>query len=167
MSFGRLFLLAAIILGALNSIRAEQNLQRVSFCTMQKNPESFLHTKVEVRAIIFMGFEMGYIKDEKCLFHFAFGDDYQTFGDRFPVKHDAQWDLMKKLLGTTECASNVRVAKATIKGIVIRVPATGTIPPDEMPLELVIQSVSKVVHVPIRCTPSRAHSGDTRVGPAR
>jgi hypothetical protein len=47
---------------------------------------------------------------------------------------------MEKILGTTKCASNVRVVRGTIKGRVVRVPATGIITENGMPPELVIQS---------------------------
>jgi hypothetical protein len=90
---------------------------------------------------------------ERCKFLFAFGDDYQTFGNRFPATKNAQWKRMRQILSKTECANNVRVVKATFQGTVIRTPATGTIPPDEMGLELVIQSVSDVQPVPVKCRP--------------
>jgi hypothetical protein len=80
------------------------------------------------------------------------------------VKHDGQWALMWKLLRTpppNNCSVNTRIVRARIKGTVERVPATGTIPEDEMGLEIVIQSASEVGHVPIRCSPSDADSTDT------
>jgi hypothetical protein len=131
--------------------------QRASLCSLQDNPEKFLNLKVEVQASVFAGVEYPRITDEKCSFRFAYGDDYQIFGDRFPINNDHQWKLLKEVLRKTECASNVRVAKATITGTVVRVPATGTTPQKEMPFELVIQSVSDVSRVPVKCTPRAAH----------
>jgi hypothetical protein len=131
--------------------------QRVSLCSLQDHPEKFLNLQVEIQASIFAGVEYPRISDGNCSFRFAYGDDHQTFGDRFPVKHDNQWMSLKKILSATQCASNVRVAKATIKGTIIRVPATGTIPQAEMPLQLVVQSVSDVSRVPIKCTPGGAN----------
>jgi hypothetical protein len=126
----------------------------VSLCSLQEKPERFLNSEVElVEALIFAGGEYPRITAGQCSFRYAYGDDYQTLGDRFPVKHNGEWKLLKELLGTTGCASNVRVAKAKIKGTIIRVPATGTVPSNEMPLELVIQSVSEVERVPVDCTP--------------
>lgn len=125
----------------------------MSLCSLQEKPERFLNSEVELEALIFAGVEYPRLTAGQCSFRYARGDDYQTLGDRFPVKHNAQWKLLKELLGTTSCASNVRVAKAKIKGTIIRVPATGTVPPNEMPLELVIQSVSEVERVPANCTP--------------
>ncbi len=127
--------------------------ERTSVCALQENAEKFLNSSVEVKGLIFAGVEYPRINNESCSFRFARGDDYQTFGGRFPIRRNAQWKLLEKLLGTTECASNVRVVSARIQGTVTRVPATGTIPADEMPLELVIQSVSEVSPVPIKCTP--------------
>ena len=127
---------------------------RVSLCTLQSNAEKFLNSEVQVEALVFAGFENSHLTntDAKCFFN-AMGDDYQVFGKRFPVKHDSAWKLLNELLGKTDCASNIRVAKAKITGTIIRVPATGTIPPQEMPLELVIQSVSEVARVPVNCAP--------------
>jgi hypothetical protein len=131
--------------------------QRPSLCSLQASPEKLLNLKVEVPASIFAGVEYPRITDEKCSFRFAYGNDYQTFGDRFPIKDDDQWKLLKEVLRTTDCASNVRVAEATITGTVARVPATGTIPQKEMPFELVIQSASHVLRVPVKCTPRVVH----------
>lgn len=106
----------------------------------------------------------GELQDDKCSFLFAFGDDYQALGRRFRVKHDRQWDLMWKLLRTSpanNCSVNARIVRATIKGIVERIPATGTIPEDEMGLQIVILSVSGVEPVPIKCTSPSAHSSET------
>ena len=163
-----LLLLLVIIVGTSQGVWAEQNTQtRVSLCSIQSDPESFLHAHVEVRASIFVGAaHFGQLKEGKCSFLAAFGDDYQTLGRRFRVKHDSQWALMWKLLRTptpSNCSVNARIAKANIKGVVERVPATGTVPEDEMGLEIVIQSVSGVEPVSIKCTPPNAHSSDTLV----
>jgi hypothetical protein len=131
--------------------------QRPSLCSLQGSPEKFLNLRVEVQVSIFAGVEYPRIADEQCSFRFAYGDDYQTFGDRFPIKDDDQWKLPKELLSKTECASNVRVAKATITGTLVRVPATGTIPQEEMPFELIIQSASDGLRVPVKCTPRAVH----------
>jgi hypothetical protein len=131
--------------------------QRPSLRSLQASPEKLLNLKIEVPASIFAGVEYPRITDEKCSFRFAYGNDYQTFGDRFPIKDDDQWKLLKEVLRTTDCASNVRVAEATITGTVARVPATGTIPQKEMPFELVIQSASHVLRVPVKCTPRVVH----------
>ncbi len=58
---------------------------------------------------------------------------------------------------STKLLGNARIVRAKIKGIVEREPPTGTIPEDEMRLEIVILSVSEVVHVPLNCAPSDAH----------
>jgi hypothetical protein len=108
---------------------------------------------VQVQAMIIAGIENPHLTEGKCWFRFVRGDDYQDLGDRFPATQNEQWMLLLKLLRVSECASNIRVARAKIKGTIIRVPATGTIPPNEMPLELVIQSVSEVERVPVNCTP--------------
>jgi len=126
---------------------------RISLCALQRNPEKFLNSKIEVKALVFAGLENSFLRAGKCSFRYAAGDDYQDFGSRFPVKNDEEWKLLNELLHTTNCASNVRAAKAKISGTVIRFPATGTIRPDEMPLELVIQSVSDVERVPVKCRP--------------
>lgn len=144
-----------IVLGICHSVCAQT--AHVSLCSLQKNPEKFLHSKVEVEALVHTGVEYPRLIAGKCLFRFARGDDYQTFGDRFPVRQNEQWKQLWKLLSKSECVSNVRVAKATLEGSIIRVPATGTIPENEMPLELVIQSVSNVEHVPTNCVLPNAH----------
>jgi hypothetical protein len=131
--------------------------QRASLCSLQEHPDKFLNSRVEVEALIFEGVEYPRLREGKCSFRFADGDDYQTFGDRFPIKDDDQWKSMKEALAKTECASNVRVAKATITGTVVRISRTGTIPQKEMPFELVIQSVSDVSRVPVKCTPRAAY----------
>jgi hypothetical protein len=147
----QLVLLLSMIFGFCSSSWAQA--ADISLCSLQDHPEKFLDSKVEVDALVFAGVEYPRITAGKCSFRFARGDDYQTFGERFPVNDDDQWKLPKQLLNATECASNVRVVKAKIKGTIIRVPATGTVPPNEMPLELVIQSVSEVKRVPVHCTP--------------
>ena len=165
MSLRYALLLPAIILVSSHGVWAEQNTQRVSLCSIQRNPESFLHPHVEVRASIVSGYgHFGQPLEGKCSFLVAFGDDYQTLGHRFRVRNDAQWALMSRLLSTPpprNSSVNTRIVRANIKGVVERVPATGTIPEDEMGLEIVILSVSDAVHVPTNCTPSDAHSPDT------
>lgn len=125
----------------------------ISLCALQQNPARFLNSKVEVEALVFAGIENPHLAHGKCSFPYALGDDYQVFGERFPVEHDEDWKLLKVLLGKSNCASNVRIAKARITGTIIRVPATGTIEPYRMPLELVVQSVSSVERVPVKCSP--------------
>lgn len=167
MSLRYALLLSAIILVSSHGVWAEQNVQRVSLCSIQRNPESFLHAHVEVRASIFVGAgHSGELLDGKCSFLVAQGDDYQTFGHRFHVRHDAQWALMSKLLSTPpphNCPVNARIVRATIKGIVERIPATGTIPEAEMGLHVVILSVSGVQPVPIKCDPPNAYFSDPSV----
>lgn len=154
MRFLPLAVLSTWIVGFCGSAWAVQSGKHVSLCSIQESPANFLQTRIEVNALIFVGPEIGQIQEGKCLFRFAFGDDYQTFGARFRVERDAQWDLMRRLLNTPDkCAVHARIVKARIQGTVIRIPATGTTPEDEMPMEIVIQSVSRVEHVPIKCSP--------------
>ncbi len=159
MRVSKLLLVSVCILNALPRLRAEPPVEHISVCTLQDNAERYQGEEIEVRALIFAGLEYSFVKEGNCSFSYVRGDNYQAFGNRFRVKHDAQWKRLMRLLGTTNCGLNVRVAEAKIVGTVIRTPATGTIPPEEMPLELVIQSVSEVSRVPTRCGP-----GDT---PAR
>jgi hypothetical protein len=63
---------------------------------------------------------------------------------------------MKRILGSPQCASNIRVARAKIVGTIIRAPATGTTSANDMPMELVIQSVSGVSEVSIDCGSQKA-----------
>jgi hypothetical protein len=156
MRFLSFLFFAPSLFGVFAGAQTENSVQSVSLCSVQEHPERFLNFKVEVDGLVFAGVEYPRITAGNCSFRFANGDDYQTFGERFPVHHDEQWTLLKKILGATECASNVRVAKARIRGTVIRVPATGAIPENEMPFELVIQSVSEVEHVQTNCTPRKA-----------
>jgi hypothetical protein len=163
-----LFLLMTLFICTI--LRAQT--QGLSLCSLEQHPERFLNSQVEVQGLIFSGVEYPRIRDGQCSFRFARGDDYQTFGHRFPITENEQWKSMRKLLATTECASNVRVVKAKMVGTVIRVPATGTVPPREMPLELVIQSVSDVTRVPVNCTsspspPAVAHENAHGAGTAR
>ena len=130
----------------------------ISLCSLQADPEKYLNSEVQVETLVFAGIENPHLTEGKCSFRYALGDDYQVFGERFPVKHDDDWKLLQELLGKSDCASNVRTARAKITGTIIRVPATGTTPPNEMPLELVIQSVSGVQRVPVNCTPPRSSS---------
>ena len=118
-------LLSVSVLGSFPCLPAQENTRVVSLCLLQDHPEGFLYSTVEVEGLVFAGVEYPRIISEKCSLRFAFGDDYQTFGERFPVRFDEQWTQMKKLLDTTECASNVRAAKARIRGTIIQVPATG------------------------------------------
>jgi hypothetical protein len=60
---------------------------------------------------------------------------------------------MREILGRTNCANNARAVRAKITGKVVRIPATGTIPPNEMGLELVIEAVADVSRVLIKCKP--------------
>jgi hypothetical protein len=151
MSLKLLLCAAAIALGICSTLCA--GVKHTTVCSIEENSKKFLNAKVEVNALILAGIEYPSLKEGRCSFPYERGDDYQTLGNRFPIEHDSQWSLMRELLGTTNCASNVRVVRARIKGTVIRAPARGTIPANEMPLELVIQSVSEVSRVPISCTP--------------
>ena len=160
-----ILLLSFIVVGVSYAMCAEQDAKRVSLCSIQSNPESFLHAHVEVRASIFIG-ARGQLEDGKCSFLFAFGDDYQTLGRRSDVKHDHQWALMMKHLRTpppSNCSVNARIVRANIKGIVERIPATGTIPEAEMGLQVVILSVSGVEPVPIKCDPPNARFSEPLV----
>jgi hypothetical protein len=158
-------LLSFIILGASCAVCAEQSGKRVSLCSIQQTPQSYLHTIVEVRASIFIG-GASQLEEGKCSFLFAFGDDYQMLGRRFRVKHDAQWAQMQKHLRTpppSNCSVNARIVRANIKGIVERIPATGTISEAEMGLHVVMLSVSGVQPVPTNCDPPNAHFSDPSV----
>jgi hypothetical protein len=130
-----------------------QDSRVASLCVLQRDPESFLHSKVEVDAVIFVGMEIGQLLDGKCSFRFAFGDDHQTFGDKFHVDHDATWDRMMSLLKTpNKCAGGARVVKAHVRGVVERVPKTVGVPENEMPFELVITGVLTVQSPRAGCT---------------
>jgi hypothetical protein len=91
----------AIILACIISLHIGsalgQKASAVSLCLLQKNPETFFHSTVEVDAVIFVGMESGQLLDGKCSFRFAFWDDHQAFGDRFHVDHDVLWDRMMSL----------------------------------------------------------------------
>jgi len=125
----------------------------VSVCTLQRNSQKLLGVEVEVSGILHVGDgHFGSIEDVKCRFRFAWGDDSQTFAAHYPIEHDTQWDLMKEALSKPACAHlNTRLVKGKFRGTLVRVPSTGTIPPNEMPIELVIQSVSEVDRVPVQC----------------
>jgi len=124
----------------------------VTTCELQRNAANYLNAVVEVRSMIVVGNgHAAFIHGENCKFPFAFGDDYQTFGNQFQAKKDVQWKKMRQTLNHTECANNIRAVDGRLQGTVIRVPATGTIPADEMGLELVIQSVFEVEPVPVKC----------------
>ena len=126
----------------------------VTTCELQENATHYLNVQVEARSMIILGSgHFAFIHGERCKFPVAFGDDYQTFGNQFPARKNARWKRMRQILSNTECANNVRVVKARFQGTVIRIPATGTIPPDEMGLEFVIQSASEVDPVPVKCRP--------------
>ncbi len=126
----------------------------VTTCELQENASNYLNARVDVRSMIIAGSgHFAFIHGEHCQFRIATGDDYQQFGKQYPATKNAQWKRMEQALSITRCGSNVRAVKAMFQGTVIRVPATGTIPPDEMGVELVIQSVSDVQSVPIKCRP--------------
>lgn len=157
-------LLSFFIVSASCAMCAGQNDKHLSLCPIQQSPQSYLHRTVEVQASIFIG-GASQLEEGKCSFLFAFGDDYQTLGRRFRVKHDAQWVRMQKLLRTpppSNCSVNARIVRANIKGIVQRIPATGTIPEAEMGLHIVILSVSGVEPVPVKCDPPNTHSSNRR-----
>jgi hypothetical protein len=156
MKTASVFLLGIVAIGILTAPRAEGAVRKVSICDIQKNPESFLHTKVEIlNTLRLNNTEHNLLHEGSCVLNFAFGDDYQTFGDRYSAKKNAQWRLMRSLLinsnNKNDCPFFVRAIKARFRGVVERVPATGTIPPDEMPVEIIFRSVSHVEAIPIHC----------------
>ena len=155
MKTASVFLFGFLAIGALNGTRAEGAVKKVTVCDLEKNPDSFLHANVEFSATLRAGSKYSRISDGACSFFFAFGDDYQTYGNRFSAKKNAQWRLMRSLLinsnNKNDCPFFVRAIKARFRGVVERVPATGTIPPDEMPVEIIFRSVSNVENVPIHC----------------
>ena len=152
MSCKRLLLLSIVVLSTMNAIGSRPSLQRVSLCSIQENPDLLLNTTVEVKALMVRGFEISALHNGRCRIRYAFGDDYQTFGNRFRVKRNGQWDLMRTLLNApNNCSVDAGRIHARIRGTVIRILATGIIPDNEMPVELVIQSVAEVEPVPIDC----------------
>jgi hypothetical protein len=132
---------------------ASPDSRSVSVCTLQRDSQKLLGLEVEVSGILRVGDgHHAFVHDGKCRFLFARGDDYQTFSDRYPIEKDSQWNLMKEAFSKPVCAHlNTRLVKGKFRGTVVRVPATGTRPPNEMPVELVIQSVSEVERVPVQC----------------
>jgi hypothetical protein len=134
------------------STHASGKAHAATICSLASQPEKFLGIEVETSAVLVAGTEYSSIVDGNCSFRFARGDDYQTFGDLYPIEHDTQWDLMLDAVAKAPCEHlSKRLVKAKFRGHVIRVPATGTIPQDQMPLELVIQSVSEVERLPVQC----------------
>ena len=152
-----ILLAISLAIGGLVGTRAEGEVKKTSVCAIEENPESFLHAKVEFGAVLRVGSEYPSINDGRCLFRFAFGDDYQTFGDRFATKKNGQWRLMRSLIvnsnNKNDCPFFVRIVRARFRGVVERVPA-GTSPESDMPLEIIILSVSQVEAVPIECSNS-------------
>jgi len=156
MKFSRILTLVAVVITVSPNVYA-QPFRSVSLCSIQGDPQSFLHAHVEIHAFVVVAFEASHLESGKCSFSFSFGD----YRNRFPVKRDPQWDLMKKLLtyeqsSSTTCSSIAKVVEARIRCTVEHRPATGTIPEDQMGLEIVILSVSRVKGVPQRCVPASA-----------
>ncbi len=152
-------LLSFIIVGASCVVCAGQNGKRVSLCSIQQTPQSYLHTIVEVRASIFIG-GASQLEEGKCSFLFAFGDDYQTLGRRFRVKHNRQWAQMQKLLRTPPRATvpsmrelSEQLSRAWWNAFL----RLALFPRAEMGLHVVILSVSGVRPVPIKCDPPNVH----------
>jgi hypothetical protein len=147
--------LVTLAIGFSLCVHAEGAVKKVSICDIEKNPNAFVHTNVEILIELRLGGEHPLLRDGQCVLNFAFGDDYQTYGNRFSAKQNAQWRLMRSLLvnsnNKNNCPFFVRIIKASFRGVVEREPATGTIPPDEMPYEIIFRSVSQVEAVPIRC----------------
>lgn len=143
------FLASSLVL-AQSSLGSRQAAQ-VTICSLEDSGPTLLNSTVEFQTIIVLGSEYPLLREGDCTFRFAFGDDYQTYGDRFPAKRNAQWRLMRKIFRTPICAPTARAVKGKWRGTVTREPATGTIPPDEMPIEVVIQSVSGVQNAIKRC----------------
>ena len=135
-------------------VRAYSEPRTVTICALEQNWEHRLNQQLEIRGNIEVGGEHGLITDQGCRFLFAFGSDYQTFGNRYRATTDREWAVMWSVLHTRldpPCNFHVRVAKARMRGTLIRVPRTGTIPQDEMPPEFVIRRVYEVTEVPILC----------------
>jgi hypothetical protein len=154
-----LMFFSMLLLSAFSCAKGEQRFHRVSLCAISENPKRFLHSDVEVHALLIVTFEASHLKEGTCSFRYAFGDDYQTFGHRFTVKRDDQWTLMMKYLNSpTNSSLNVRIIKARIRGTVARMPATGVVPENEMPFEIVIQSVYEVENLPISLSPASVPS---------
>lgn len=149
------FLFTTLFIGVIDGSRAEAAVKQVSVCVLEENAESLLHSKVELQVDVRLGSEHPLLYDGGCSFRFAFGDDYQTYGNRFSAKKNAEWRLMRSLLinsdNKNDCPFFVRAIKARFRGVVEREPATGTIPPDEMPFEIIFRSVFHVETIPIHC----------------
>jgi hypothetical protein len=153
---GRFFALLSLISGFVLSPSAfpQGHARPVTICSLGEDGAKLLNSSVEFQTTIVLGSGYPLLREGDCVFGFAFGDDYQTFGDRFPARQNAQWRLMRKIFATPTCAPHARAVKGKFRGTVIRTPPTGTIPPDEMPLEVVIQSVSRVENAIKRCVGS-------------
>jgi hypothetical protein len=125
----------------------------VSVCALARDSQMSIGHEVEVSAILHVGDgHYAMIQDARCSFRFATGDDYQTFGNTYPVERDTQWELMKEALARPACSHlNTRLVKGRFKGKVIRVPRSGTIPQNEMPVELVIQAAADIAKVDVQC----------------
>ncbi|MGB7984983.1 MAG: hypothetical protein WCF54_07480 [Terracidiphilus sp.] len=142
-----------LVLSLVHDVSAQQGNQKISLCLIQQNPESYLHFQIEVNALLVTGIEGDRLFEGTCQFRVAYGDNYQTFGNRFNVDRNANWDLFKKLMkAPNDCSSSTKRIRAIFAGVVERVPATGTRSEDEMPLEIVLLAVSDVERVLMNCT---------------
>jgi len=133
------------------SVCALEHAQQVTICSLEKHGAQLLNSSVEFQTTVVLGWEHPLLREGDCVFGIAFGDDYQTFGDRSPANRNSQWRLMRRIFATPTCAPHVRAVKGTFRGTVIRTPPPRGISPDEMPLEVVIQSVSGVENAVKRC----------------
>ena len=125
----------------------------LSVCSLQRDSQGLLGREVEVSGILREADgHYAFIQGGKCAFRFATGDDYQSFANTYPIDHDTQWELMEETLSKPVCSHiNTRLVKGKFRGRVIRVPRTGTVPQNEMTVELVIQSASDIERVDVQC----------------
>ena len=151
-----LLLLSALVFS--NYAGATTSAQSISVCTLQENGARFLNMTIEVHGWLIEGGEYPLIHNRKCSFRYAYASN-PMFGGRYPVTHDVQWVQMRHFLSKPNCPpSNIRMVSAKVTGIVVRMPATGKITENEMPLELIVQAASEVFFLtPICPSASKAH----------
>lgn len=132
-----------------------QPIERTKVCEIASNPEMFLRSRVEVSSILlFAHTDYSHLTDPNngCTFPYIFGDQLKSPGNRNAIKIDKHWRLLKRFLGSTPCGSKIRVARASIRGVIIRTSVKEETRAEKMPFVFVIQAVSNVAKVSRDCT---------------
>jgi hypothetical protein len=125
---------------------------KTSVCAIRQNQQDYIHKRVQVTALLRIAFEDQDVHEGECALTIAWGNDYQRFGNQFPVRNDRAWNLLRALIGGAywqACKPGAfkNLVSAKLTGTIEPVHVSGEKPDDPVEVQLIIQEAA---HVKVR-----------------